>query len=63
MLFAATPVIVAVISVIGLNGDLTQVEALVPVYLVALVFALVAVGIYGITVISRAIQWIAASIR
>ncbi|MEG8023917.1 hypothetical protein QP162_04730 [Sphingomonas aurantiaca] len=62
-LFVVVPIIFAMICVIGLNGDLSQIEALVPVYLIGLIFAFAAVGAYVIAVLVKAIRWIAASVR
>jgi hypothetical protein len=62
-LFAALPTIAAMICVVGLNGDLTQVEALVPVYLAALILALAVVGVYVTAVLFRTIRWLTASVR
>jgi hypothetical protein len=62
-LSVAVPIIFAMFCVIGLNGDLTQIEALVPVYLIGLILALAAVGAYVIAVLIKAIRWIAASVR
>lgn len=62
-IFAAMPIILAMICVIGLNGDLTQVEVLVPIYLLTLIVALVFVGAYVINTVFRAVRWIGTRVR
>jgi len=63
VLFALASIPAAMLCVVGLNGDLTQAEALVPMYLLGLIASLTVLGMCCCAWMVRAARWLVSAGR